>query len=170
MPALNDMIKIYAGSKPVTKVYAGKQLVWNGAAIRNITQWGSSPVWGGAPDNSYWIAKFESDVVPSCAVASSQYSYSVKGGGLGDKWCNWLAWNQGYFGGWSQGVINTGNDPEPTSLYLLAPSMTGLAVRFRRILNGVTYIGTLDYADIIPKAQLPVLNPDPSTIQVCAAS
>ena len=164
MPLLSDATKLFVGTTPITKVYAGTKSVWP-VLNPEVEQYASGAAWG--PDRLYWLAVLQTDIPADCAIANSQYSYRTKGAAIGDNWSTWYSWAQQSYIQWSTGYIS--NDSGGCELYLSSPQPISLAIEFRRIVNGTTYTKLLDHGEIKDKSSLPIYDPQPTLrVRICA--
>ena len=88
MPLLSDAKTCYVGTQPITKIFAGTQLVWGELPLRIVT----FGVKGGV--TGYLGAEFsERENCADCSALRSTYQYRWKVQN------NWTAWQQ--FSGWT---------------------------------------------------------------------
>ena len=167
MPVLKDMTKLYVGTSPVKKVYAGVSLVWEGVRVK---QYASGSPWGA--DRFLWMVVIQSDMTPAnCSTAGQQYAYRLKGASLGDNFSKWFQWNEAGYGFTQSGIVS-GTSSNQCELYLgWQNNPAGLAFEFRRVVNGTTYTHFIDYGEVEDRNTLPIYNPQPATrVTVCASA
>ena len=87
MPLLNDAKTCFVGTTPITKIYAGSQLVWGALQLRMVNF-----VVPGVPGTFLGAEFAEREGCVDCAEmkATYQYRFYALGG--------WIAWQQ--FSGW----------------------------------------------------------------------
>ena len=91
MPLLNDAKTCYVGTQPITKIYAGQQLVWGKVQMRVV-----QVLFTGEPTRNFVVEFSENENCADCAQMKSVYQWRYQQSGI------WTSWQQ--FDGWRADV------------------------------------------------------------------
>ena len=144
MPVIKDMTKIYVGTTPIQKVYAGTSRVWPGTTpVGKVTA-------ARTDESNTYLIIIQSDLEPfDCETAGSQYAYRLFQPPYG--WSAYAAWDGSIEMGTYSGINTT-----EKKLILKPLGLSTDKYEVRRLYDGAWYSVVIEdkYAldNIVPEA------------------